>query len=75
MTLPPTCARGLLFTDASKKGLDAHTHMRTGLTFTSSAEICGIGVDAAHTPKIVRRCVPIRGDEQPAAVLLHHSTA
>ena len=33
------------------------------------------GIDASHAPKIVRRCEPIRGDEQPAAVLLHPSTA
>ena len=31
--------------------------------------------DAALAPKMTRRCVPIRGDEHPAAVLLHHSTA
>ena len=41
----------------------------TGTKFGNS-EKC-----TTHAPKIVRRCVPIRGAEQPAAVLLHPSTA
>ena len=59
-------ARGLPLWQINHIGAKTHT----GLTFARFR-----ANDGAHAPKIVRRCVPIRGDEHAAAVLLHPSTA
>ena len=69
VTLPPTHA-GLQLASAISREPNEATHMRTGLTFTSSTDFGGIGVDARHARGL--RCTLFGWAEFcPANSLMH----
>ena len=70
-----THARGLPLAGSTDFGGTRATHMHTGLTLHPFWLGRILPNQLAHAPKIVRRCVPIRGDEQPASIYRQGSNA